>query len=80
MGTRLVTVRINSRYTKLTIILSCYAPIEDAEKDKEASFDQLQKAIHRVQAHDMLLVTGDLNARVGNDNTDRESNMGTHGC
>ena len=28
----------------------------------------------------MLLVIGDLNARVGNDNTDRESNMGTHGC
>ena len=28
----------------------------------------------------MLLVIGDLNARMGNDNTGRESNMGTHGC
>ena len=45
-------------------MISCHAPIEDAEKDdKEASFDQLQKAIHRVQAHDMLLVIGYLNAR-----------------
>ena len=55
--------------------------IEDAEKeDKEALYDQLQEAIHRLPAHDMLLVIGDLNARMGNDNTGRESNMGTHGC
>ena len=36
--------------------------------------------IQRVPAHDMLLVIGDLNARVGNDNAGRESNMGTHRC
>ena len=28
----------------------------------------------------MLLVISDLNAKVGSDNTGRESNMGTHGC
>ena len=28
----------------------------------------------------MLLIIGDLNARVGSENTGRESNMGTHGC
>ena len=49
-------------------------------EDKEAFYDQLQETIHRVPAHDMLLVIVDLNARVGNDNTGRESNMGTHGC
>ena len=80
MVARLITGKYNSRYTKLTII-SCYVPIEDAEnEDKEAFYDQLQETIHRVPAHDMLLVIVDLNARVGNDNTGRESNMGTHGC
>ena len=80
MGTRLITARFNSRYTKLTII-SYYAPIEDTkQEDKEAFYDQLQEAMHRVSAHDMLLVIGDLNARVGNDKTGRQSNMGTHGC
>ena len=78
MGSRIITAIFNSRYTKLTII-SCYAPIEDAEKeDKEAFYNQLQEVIHRVPVHDMLLVIGDLNARVSNDNTGRESNLGTH--
>ena len=80
VGARIITARFNSRYIKLTILL-CYAPIEDAEKwDKEAFYNKLQEAIQRVPTHDMLLVMGDLNARVGNDNTGRESNMGTHGC
>ena len=38
------------------------------------------KKQYTVPAHDMLLVIGDLNARVGNDNTGSESNMGTQGC
>ena len=83
MGTRLVTAKFNSRYTKLTII-SCYASIVDAEKEEEATnarSDQLQEATHILLAHDMLLVIGNLNARVhGNGNTGRESNMGTHRC
>ena len=54
-------------------------PYEDAKKeDKEACYDQLQEVIYRVPAHDMLLVTGYLNGRVGNDNTGKESNMDTH--
>ena len=44
----------------------------------------MQKTIQRVPVLDMFLVNGDLNARVGNENTNRESerarNMGTHGC
>ena len=34
--------------------------------------------IERVPAHDMLFVIGDLNARVGNDNTARERAIWTH--
>ena len=52
--------------------------LKTQKEDKEAFYNQLQEAIHRVPAHDMLLVTGDLNARVGNDNTGGESNNGTH--
>ena len=61
--------------------MSCYAPIEDTEKeDMEAFYDQLEEVIHKVPAHDILLVIGDLTARLGNDNTGRQSNIGTHRC
>ena len=84
IGAKIITAkfnsRFNSRYTKLTII-SSYTPIENADKvDKEAFYDNLQEAIQRVPVHDMLLVIGDLDARVGNDNAHRESNMGTQRC
>ena len=40
-GSRLLKGRLNSNYTKLTVIV-CYAPIEDAaEADKDAFNDQL---------------------------------------
>ena len=80
MGARIITAKFNSRYTKLTII-SSYTPIEDAEKeDKDTFYDKLQEAIQRVPVHDMLLVIGDLNTRVGNDNAGRYSNMDTQRC
>ena len=79
LGARMLRARFNGKYTKLTVLV-CYAPTEDAEEElKDRFYDQLQAAIEDVPAHDMLLITGDLNARTGNDNTGRERVMGTHG-
>ncbi|KAL1267682.1 hypothetical protein QQF64_033045 [Cirrhinus molitorella] len=36
-------------------------------------------AVSKVPQHDMLLITGDMNAKVGTDNSNYEKAMGTHG-
>ena len=77
---RLMVARFNSSYAKLTVIV-CYAPTEVAEDaDKEVFYDKLQETVESTPRHDVLLVLGDLNAKVGQDNTGKESTMGTHGC
>ena len=63
----------------MTVIV-CYAPTEDAEEEiKDEFYDQLEEAIRTTPQPDMRSVAGDLNARVGTDNTGKERTMGTHG-
>ena len=76
---RLLKAKLNSKYTKLTVI-ACYAPTEDAdEADKDAFYDQLQAVTDEVPTHDLVMVLGDLNARPGNNNIGRDRVMGKHG-
>ena len=76
---RLIKGRFNSEYCKLTII-QCYAPNNDSEDEvKEDWYEQLQAEVDKVPEHDMLLVMGDMNAKIGSDNTDRERAMGSQG-
>ncbi len=77
---RLIRVRLNSKFCKLTI-LQCYAPTKEAEEEvKEDWYEQLQMAVSKVPQHDVLLLTGDMNAKVGNDNSNNERAMGRYGC
>ena len=69
--------RFNSKHCKLTIIL-CYAPTH--ESDKEDWYEQLQKAVAKVPQHDMFLIIGDMNAKVGPKKPNCERAMGKHGC
>ena len=46
---------------------------------KEDWYEQLQAEVATVQQHYMLLVMGDMNAKIRSDNTDRERVMGS-GC
>ena len=73
---RLIRVRLNSKYYKLTI-LQCYAPTNKAEEEvKEDWYLQLQKVVSKVPQHDILLLTGDMNAKVGTNNSNNERAMG----
>ncbi|PVD27885.1 hypothetical protein C0Q70_10460 [Pomacea canaliculata] len=75
----LLRARFHSKYTKLTV-LACYAPTNDSEaEDKDAFYDQFQAASESIRAHNMLLIIGDLNAKVGSDNTCSEHVMSKHG-
>ena len=66
-------------FAKLSVIV-CYAPTEDAEdQEKDTFYDELQASVHETPFHDVLLIMGDLNAKVGVDNQGKESTMGRQG-
>ena len=76
---RIMSARFNSRFAKLAII-QVYAPTNDAEDEsKEEFYEQLQREVVATPRHDILIVMGDLNAKIGQDNEGWEKVMGQHG-
>ena len=79
---RLLYVRLKTKFTKLSITV-VYAPTEDAEdaeeESKEEFYCSLQATVEKIPKHDMLIIMGDLNARVGSVNYNHESTLGKHG-
>lgn len=60
-------------------IIQVYAPTNNAYGDeKEDFYSFLQTIVNNVPKRDILLVTGDLNAKVGLERTGRESEIGPH--
>ena len=75
---RTIRARFNSRWQQVTI-LQCYAPTNEAmEKVKDDFYDQLQMVLEQVPCRDVKIVMGDMNAKVGMDNTGSEEVMGKH--
>ena len=61
-------------------IIQCYAPTNDADKEKKDDFcQQLQAVFDRRGAKDITILMGDFNAKIGMDNMGYEDIMGTHG-
>ena len=77
---RLLYAQFQSTYANLSIIV-CYAPTEEATDEiKDEFYDKLQRKIKDIPTHDMLIVMGDINARMGSQNEGSERTMGKHGC
>ncbi|XP_065941348.1 craniofacial development protein 2-like [Magallana gigas] len=78
---RLMSDRFNSKGRKITII-QCYAPINASEEqEKDEFYAALQSMIDHMDhapRRDIKVVMGDLNAKVGEDNTNKELIMGKH--
>jgi exonuclease III len=64
---RIMLVRIKGKFTSMTII-QVYAPTENSDdEEKDSFYERLSSEITKVKRHDMLLLMGDLNAKVGSD-------------
>ncbi|XP_033105093.1 uncharacterized protein LOC117107507 [Anneissia japonica] len=71
INARIIRARFNFKYTKLTII-QCYAPTEDhCDEDKET--------VRKTPKDDVMVVMGDMNAKIGINNTGRERVTGKEG-
>ena len=79
---RIITARFQSSFQKMTIIqmIQCYAPTNQADPDDKVIFyQQLQSVIDNTARRNIILLIGDMNAKVGSDCTDREFTMGNEG-
>ena len=64
-----------------TTIIQCYAPTNDSDEAlKDEFYKQLQAVLETTPRHDMRIVMGDLNAKMGNNNTEHDRTMGREGC
>ena len=62
---RIAHIRINCQWFKLSMIVT-YAPTEESEEDqKDEFYEILQTVIEKIPKHDVIIVTGDMNAKVG---------------
>ena len=75
---RISTARFESN-CQATRVIQVYAPTKDAADEKEDFYHQLQTTLSKGKSRVLTLIIGDLNAKVGFNNTNREMTMGTHG-
>lgn len=77
---RLLTVRLRGKQVNMTIF-QCYAPVNDADEEvKNAFYEQLQYELDNTPDHDIKIIMGDMNAKVGADNKLYNRAMVDHGC
>ena len=76
----IIAARLHGKQGSL-IIVQCYAPTNDfSEDEKDQFYCILKTVVERVPTHNVLVVKGDLNVMIGNDNASLERAIEKHGC
>ena len=79
INSRLIKARLKGRQNNLTLF-QCYAPTNDSEDHlKDSFYLRLQAEIEQVPKQYLIIIMGDLNAKVGADNSGSDRVMGRHG-
>ena len=79
VSSRIIIAWFHSKYKKISVIY-VYAPTSEAcDEDKDQFYEELQTVVDRCDRHDMVIITGYMNAKVGSDNEDMEQVMGKQG-
>ena len=73
-------ISLKEKHTNITII-QCYALTNNSEEESnDLFFNQLQAELESTPCHEMKIVLGNLNVKVGSDNTNHDRAMGKEGC
>ena len=71
-----MTARFESRFQRVTIVRA-YSPTNTAnEEDKEHFYAHLQSTLDKIPKRDIFILMGDMNAKMGSNNINREKEMG----
>ena len=79
-GPRIITASFRTKKKNIKLnIVQCYAPTNDSEEeDKDQFYLRIQKILGTFPTNDVTILMGDLNAKIGSDNTGYEQVMGIH--
>ena len=66
---RICVLRLKGKFFNISLI-SVHAPIEDStEEEKERFYGELERTYDQIQKHDVKMVLGDFNAKIGKENS-----------
>jgi hypothetical protein len=75
----IVTAQINTKFRKM-IVVQCHAPTENADlKEKEIFYNCLDRTPLDIHRSDIIVLMGDFNNQVGNENQDIDDVMRKYG-
>lgn len=76
---RILTARFRTK-ARTIVVIQCYAPTEQADPQiKEDFYELLSATLERQNKGNIVIMMGDMNAKVGSDNDNFEKIMGKHG-
>ena len=79
VNNRIILIRIKSKHANITFI-EAYAPTNQADdEEKEQFYSELQEVMETVPRHDVIMLLGDFNAKIGKNHKKWGRTLGPHG-